>query len=64
MLDGVADDGTPRLRDPERANPFYRIDREKRVRRFLATRILPFGDATSFGSYLEVETSLYSSIEG
>ena len=30
---------------------------------FWATQILPFGDATSFGGYLEFETALYSSLE-
>jgi methyl acetate hydrolase len=44
------------------ANLFYWIDRENGYGGFWATQILPFGDATSFGGYLEFETSLYSSL--
>ena len=46
------------------ANLFYWIDRENGYAGFWATQILPFGDATSFGSYLEFETALYRSIGG
>jgi methyl acetate hydrolase len=44
------------------ANLFYWIDRENGYGGFWATQILPFGDATSFGGYLEFETGLYSSL--
>jgi methyl acetate hydrolase len=46
------------------ANLFYWIDRDNGYGGFWATQILPFGDPTSFGSYLEFEASLYSSIAG
>lgn len=46
------------------ANLFYWIDRENGVAGFWATQILPFGDATSFGSYLELETACYASLVG
>jgi methyl acetate hydrolase len=46
------------------ANLFYWIDRENGFGGFWATQILPFGDATSFGGYLEFETALYSSLVG
>jgi methyl acetate hydrolase len=46
------------------ANLFYWIDRANGYGGFWATQILPFGDATSFGSYLEFETSLYRSLTG
>jgi methyl acetate hydrolase len=45
------------------ANLFYWLDRENGYGGFWATQIFPFGDATSFGSYLEFETALYSSLE-
>jgi methyl acetate hydrolase len=44
------------------ANLFYWIDRENGFGGFWATQILPFGDATSFGGYLEFETALYDSL--
>jgi methyl acetate hydrolase len=44
------------------ANLFYWVDRENGYGGFWATQILPFGDATSFGGYLEFETALYSSL--
>ena len=44
-------------------NLFYWIDRENGYGGFWATQIFPFGDATSFGGYLEFETALYSSLE-
>jgi methyl acetate hydrolase len=44
------------------ANLFYWIDRENGYGGFWATQILPFGDPTSFGGYLEFETSLYTSL--
>jgi methyl acetate hydrolase len=46
------------------ANLFYWLDRDNGVGGFWATQILPFGDATSFGGYLEFETSLYRSLRG
>ncbi|SFE55957.1 serine hydrolase domain-containing protein [Blastococcus tunisiensis] len=46
------------------ANLFYWIDRDNGYAGFWATQILPFGDATSFGSYLEFETAFYSSLAG
>jgi methyl acetate hydrolase len=46
------------------ANLFYWLDRDNGVGGFWATQILPFGDATSFGGYLEFETSLYGSLKG
>ncbi|MBB3086399.1 serine hydrolase domain-containing protein [Geodermatophilus sabuli] len=45
------------------ANLFYWVDRENGVGGFWATQVLPFGDATSFGGYLEFETALYSSLQ-
>ncbi|MGY1822484.1 serine hydrolase domain-containing protein [Geodermatophilus sp. SYSU D00079] len=46
------------------ANLFYWLDRDNGVGGFWATQVLPFGDATSFGGYLEFETALYSSLQG
>jgi methyl acetate hydrolase len=46
------------------ANLFYWIDRENGYGGFWATQILPFGDATSFGGYLDFEASLYRSLKG
>jgi methyl acetate hydrolase len=46
------------------ANLYYWVDRENGYGGFWATQVLPFGDATSFGGYLEFETALYSSLEG
>ena len=44
------------------ANLFYWIDRDNGYGGFWATQILPFGDATSFGRYLEFESALYTSL--
>lgn len=44
------------------ANLFYWIDRENGVGGFWATQILPFGDATSFTSYLAFEQAYYDSV--
>ncbi|MGY1762041.1 serine hydrolase domain-containing protein [Geodermatophilus sp. SYSU D00779] len=44
-------------------NLFYWIDRENGYGGFWATQVLPFGDATSLGGYLEFETALYASLE-
>ncbi|ELB89114.1 beta-lactamase [Rhodococcus wratislaviensis IFP 2016] len=44
------------------ANLFYWIDRSTGYGGFWATQILPFGDATSFGSYLKFESALYDSL--
>ena len=46
------------------ANLFYWIDRTNGIGGFWATQVLPFGDATSFGSYLEFETAAYRSLTG
>lgn len=42
------------------ANLFYWIDRKNGIGGFWATQILPFGDATSFMGYLDVETAVYA----
>ncbi len=42
-------------------NLYYWIDRDNGYGGFWATQVLPFGDATSFGGYLEFETALYRS---
>jgi methyl acetate hydrolase len=44
------------------ANLFYWIDRQTGYGGLWATQILPFGDATSFGRYLEFESALYESL--
>ncbi|ANS31315.1 Beta-lactamase [Rhodococcus opacus] len=44
------------------ANLFYWIDRQSGYGGFWATQILPFGDPTSFGGYLEFESALYESL--
>lgn len=44
------------------ANLFYWIDRQSGYGGFWATQILPFGDPTSFGGYLEFESALYASL--
>lgn len=46
------------------ANLFYWIDRQNGVGGFWATQILPFGDATSFVGYLELESAIYASLAG
>lgn len=46
------------------ANLFYWIDRDNGYGGFWATQIFPFGDATSFGAYLEFETALYDALRG
>ena len=45
------------------ANLFYWIDRQNGVGGFWATQILPFGDPTSFGAYLDVETAVYAGLK-
>ncbi len=45
------------------ANLFYWIDRQNGYGGFWATQILPFGDPTSFGGYLEFETALYRALK-
>jgi methyl acetate hydrolase len=42
------------------ANTFYWIDRKNGLGGYWATQILPFGDATSFGGYLDFETTAYA----
>jgi methyl acetate hydrolase len=44
------------------ANLFYWIDRRNGIGGFWATQILPFGDPSSFGSYLAFETAIYRSL--
>lgn len=44
------------------ANLFYWIDRSNGYGGFWATQILPFGDPTSFSSYLDFESALYASL--
>ncbi len=44
------------------ANLFYWVDRENGTGGFWATQILPFGDATSFVGYLDLETAHYRSL--
>src|SRR5258707_9084710 len=45
------------------ANTFYWIDRKNGFGGYWATQILPFGDPTSFGGYLEFETAAYATGE-
>ena len=45
------------------ANLFYWIDRQNGYGGFWATQILPFGDPTSFGGYLEFETCFYDQLK-
>ncbi|MGY1707679.1 serine hydrolase domain-containing protein [Geodermatophilus sp. SYSU D00697] len=45
------------------ANLFYWVDRANGYGGFWATQVLPFGDATSFGGYLEFESALYRALE-
>jgi methyl acetate hydrolase len=44
-------------------NLFYWIDRKNGFGGFWATQILPFGDPTSFGGYMDFETAAYASGE-
>lgn len=44
------------------ANSFYWIDRAAGVGGYWATQILPFGDPTSFGGFLDFETAVYDAI--
>lgn len=44
------------------ANLFYWIDRQNGIGGYWATQILPFGDATSFTGYLEMESAVYAAI--
>jgi methyl acetate hydrolase len=43
-------------------NLYYWIDRTNGIGGFWATQVLPFGDATSFGGYLEFETAAYRAL--
>lgn len=45
------------------ANLFYWIDRKNGVGGFWATQILPFGDATSFVGYLDMESAVYAAVQ-
>ncbi len=40
-------------------NLFFWIDRKNGIGGFWGTQILPFGDPTSFGSYLDFESETY-----
>lgn len=44
------------------ANSFYWIDRKNGIGGYWATQILPFGDPTSFGGYLDMETVVYAAM--
>lgn len=44
-------------------NTFYWIDRKNGFGGYWATQILPFGDPTSFGGYMEFETAAYATGE-
>lgn len=44
------------------ANLFYWIDRRNGIGGYWATQILPFGDATSFVGYLDLETAVYTAL--
>ncbi|GAB2641883.1 serine hydrolase domain-containing protein [Gordonia jinhuaensis] len=44
------------------ANLFYWIDRENGYGGYWATQILPFGDPTSFGKYMDLETEFYRTL--
>ncbi|RWR10965.1 serine hydrolase domain-containing protein [Paenirhodobacter populi] len=46
------------------ANLFYWIDRQNGIGGYWATQILPFGDATSFTGYLNLESAVYSALQG
>ncbi|RFU20675.1 methyl acetate hydrolase AcmB [Geodermatophilus marinus] len=45
------------------ANLFYWIDRGNGFGGFWATQVLPFGDPTSFGGYLDLESAFYRSLD-
>ena len=44
------------------ANLFYWIDRKNGFGGYWATQILPFGDAVSFGAYMDFEAAVYSNL--
>lgn len=44
------------------ANLFYWIDRRNGIGGYWATQILPFGDATSFLGYLDMESAVYTAL--
>jgi methyl acetate hydrolase len=44
------------------ANLFYWIDRQNGIGGYWATQIFPFGDAASFGGYMDFETAVYDSM--
>jgi methyl acetate hydrolase len=44
------------------ANLFYWIDRKNGFGGYWATQILPFGDAVSFGGYMDFEAAVYSNL--
>jgi methyl acetate hydrolase len=41
------------------ANTFFWIDRKNGIGGYWATQIIPFGDAVSFGGYMDFETTIY-----
>lgn len=45
------------------ANSFYWIDRKNGIGGYWATQILPFGDATSFVGYLDLESAVYAALQ-
>ncbi|MEK9974904.1 MAG: serine hydrolase domain-containing protein, partial [Deltaproteobacteria bacterium] len=44
------------------ANLFYWIDRKNGFGVYWATQVLPFGDAVSFGAYMDFEAAVYSNL--
>ena len=44
------------------ANLFYWIDRQNGIGGYWATQILPFGDASSFTGYMNLEAAVYSAL--
>ena len=44
------------------ANLFYWIDRKNGFGGYWATQVLPFGDAVSFGAYMDFEAAVYSNL--
>jgi methyl acetate hydrolase len=45
------------------ANSFCWIDRKNGIGGYWATQILPFGDATSFAGYLDIESAVYAALQ-
>ncbi len=45
-------------------NLYYWLDRSNGIGGFWATQVLPFGDPTSFGGFLELESAAYGALNG